>query len=91
MQVAKPDGNLICFTAADPAVLNVFHLSDLMRKRGWFIQIQLTYEDSPANIHISVTPNAARTAPKVMLLHAAWGGKKGRLPEACQASKQTKI
>ncbi len=34
--------------------LNVFHVIDEMKDRGWYIQPQLSFQNSPKNFHISV-------------------------------------
>ncbi|MFW5874681.1 MAG: aspartate aminotransferase family protein, partial [bacterium] len=34
--------------------VNIFHIIDEMRARGWYIQPSFSYENTPANIHLSV-------------------------------------
>ncbi|NOY90510.1 MAG: aspartate aminotransferase family protein [Deltaproteobacteria bacterium] len=51
--LAQPEMSLISFVADD---VNLFQLADLMRARGWYVQPQLSFEDYPANIHLSVDP-----------------------------------
>lgn len=60
---AEPDANLISFTSTE---VNLFSLCDIMKKKGWYIQAQLSFRDSPANVHISVNPQAATTAPAML-------------------------
>lgn len=54
--VAEPESNLLAFTAD---AVSVFHIADEMRARGWYVQPQLGFGGSPANIHLSVGPNNA--------------------------------
>lgn len=62
--VAEPESSLLCI-GSDTA--DVFHVADLMKDRGWYIQPQLAFQSSPANIHISVNPQAAATADKFLM------------------------
>lgn len=55
--LGEPDMNLVAFASDD---INVFHLADEMKVRGWYVQPQLRYEDSPENIHLSVNPACAK-------------------------------
>lgn len=50
--LGRPDSTLIAFTSD---TVNVFHIIDEMKVRGWYVQPQLSYPGSPANIHLSVT------------------------------------
>lgn len=52
--LATPEMNLLAFTSD---AVNVFHIIDEMKELGWYIQPQLGYGDSRANIHLSVNPN----------------------------------
>lgn len=36
--------------------VDVLHVADEMRERGWYVQPQLTYAGLPANLHLTVTP-----------------------------------
>ena len=49
--------NLIAF-ASD--TVSVFHIADEMKQRNWFVQPQLAYGCSPANIHLSINPASAK-------------------------------
>ncbi|MBI2568009.1 MAG: aspartate aminotransferase family protein [Candidatus Schekmanbacteria bacterium] len=51
---AQPDGNLLAF-ASD--TVSVFHIADEMTERGWHVQPQLAFAESPATIHLSVNPS----------------------------------
>ncbi|MFW6080535.1 MAG: pyridoxal phosphate-dependent decarboxylase family protein, partial [Desulfosalsimonas sp.] len=46
-----PEMTLISFSSVQ---VNVFHIIDEMRTRGWYIQPSFSYEDIPANIHVSI-------------------------------------
>jgi glutamate/tyrosine decarboxylase-like PLP-dependent enzyme len=50
--LTRPDMCLISFTADD---VNVFHIIDEMNQRGWYIQPSLSFDNSPAHIHLSVS------------------------------------
>ena len=57
--MGEPEMNLIAFTSDE---VNVFHIIDEMKVRGWTIQPQLQHENSQQNIHLSVNPaNAPHT------------------------------
>ncbi|PKK12533.1 aspartate aminotransferase family protein [Thermomonospora sp. CIF 1] len=51
--LGSPDAALVAI-AADPP-LDVFVLADQARRRGWFLQPQLSYAGIPANIHLTLT------------------------------------
>ena len=51
--VAKPDMNLVAFTSD---TVNVFHIIDEMKARGWYVQPQLGFQSSKENIHLSINP-----------------------------------
>ncbi len=44
----------MCLAAFTSDAVNLFEVVDEMRNRGWYIQPQLTYGASPANIHLSI-------------------------------------
>ena len=50
--LAHPDMTLIAFTSD---AFPVFHLPDLMKKRGWYIQPQLGFGVHRENVHLSIT------------------------------------
>jgi len=50
--LARPDMCLISFTSDE---VNVFHIIDEMNQRGWYIQPSLSFDNSPAHIHLSVS------------------------------------
>jgi len=45
----------MCLVAFRSESVNLFHVVDLMRERGWYIQAQLAHGASPANIHLSIS------------------------------------
>jgi glutamate/tyrosine decarboxylase-like PLP-dependent enzyme len=51
--LGEPDMNLVAFTAEG---VGIFHVADEMKARGWYVQPQLSFGGSPANIHLSVNP-----------------------------------
>lgn len=53
----RPEMSLLCVTS-DTA--NVFHIIDEMKVRGWYIQPQLSFRNSQANIHISINASNVR-------------------------------
>ena len=55
--LGRPQMNLIAFTSD---TVNVFHIIDEMKLRGWYIQPQLGFRGSKENIHLSVNPASAR-------------------------------
>ncbi|MDP9862340.1 MULTISPECIES: pyridoxal phosphate-dependent decarboxylase family protein [Streptosporangium] len=50
--LGDPDSALVAFGSEE---VDVFVLSDEARRRGWFLQPQLSYAGIPANIHVTVT------------------------------------
>ncbi|GAA3042579.1 aspartate aminotransferase family protein [Streptosporangium longisporum] len=50
--LGDPDSALVAFGSDE---VDVFVLSDEARRRGWFLQPQLSYAGIPANIHVTVT------------------------------------
>jgi glutamate/tyrosine decarboxylase-like PLP-dependent enzyme len=55
--LVRPDMNLLAFTSDE---MNVFHLVDEMKERGWYVQPQLAFPGSKENIHLSVNPASVR-------------------------------
>ena len=55
--LGQPEMNLIAFTSDE---VNVFHVVDEMKARGWYVQPQLGYLGSKENIHLSVNPANVR-------------------------------
>jgi len=55
--LGRPQMNLVAFTSD---TVNVFHVIDEMKARGWYIQPQLGFRGSKENIHLSVNPACAK-------------------------------
>ncbi len=51
--LGDPDSNLVAFSSE---TISVFHLADEMKQRGWYVQPQLGFRGSRANIHLSINP-----------------------------------
>ncbi len=49
--MAQPQMSLVAFTSDS---INVFHIIDEMNARGWYIQPALSFDNSPAHIHLSI-------------------------------------
>ena len=56
--LGRPEFCLTCF-ASD--TVNVFHVADEMKLRGWFIQPQLAFDCSPKNVHVSINAKSLET------------------------------
>ncbi|HEX6197242.1 MAG TPA: aminotransferase class V-fold PLP-dependent enzyme [Jiangellaceae bacterium] len=59
--LGAPQSSLLT-VASDDSTLDVFVVADEIRSAGWFLQPQLAYEKSPANLHLTVT--AAMATPE---------------------------
>ncbi len=55
--LGEPDINLVAFSSE---TISVFHLADEMKQRGWYIQPQLGFHGSRANIHLSINPHCVQ-------------------------------
>ena len=56
--LGEPEMSLVAIVAtedADGRVPDLFVLADEMKRRDWYVQPQLTYGSSPANIHLTAT------------------------------------
>ena len=49
--LARPQMSLVAITSD---TINVFHIIDEMNARGWYIQPALSFDNSPAHIHLSI-------------------------------------
>ncbi|MBS3733171.1 MAG: aminotransferase class V-fold PLP-dependent enzyme [Desulfobacterales bacterium] len=57
--LGRPEMTLLSFSSDQ---VNIFHIIDEMRIRGWYIQPSFSYDNTPANIHLSVNlSNAGQT------------------------------
>ncbi|MGC9324168.1 MAG: pyridoxal phosphate-dependent decarboxylase family protein [Desulfomonilia bacterium] len=61
--MARPDLCMFSFTSD---AIDVFHIIDEMKVRGWYIQPQLTFENSRKNIHISINESNADLAEEFL-------------------------
>jgi sphinganine-1-phosphate aldolase len=61
--LGRPDMNLVAFTTDSP---DVFHIIDEMKERNWYVQPQLSFGCSPANIHLSVNPESVRWVDEML-------------------------
>ena len=61
--LGEPDLSLIAFTSDE---FNIFTVVDLMKERGWYIQPQLAYGSSPANIHLTVTATSLERVDELL-------------------------
>jgi sphinganine-1-phosphate aldolase len=50
--LGTPEMTLVAFTSDE---FHVFHIPDLMKKRGWYVQPQLGYAGHRENVHLSIT------------------------------------
>ncbi len=74
--LGEPEMTLVAFASEE---LSVFQLCDAMKKRGWYIQPQLAYGSSPANVHLSIQPgNVQWTEALLSDLRAAVEELRGR-------------
>ncbi|MEO1266571.1 MAG: aspartate aminotransferase family protein [Myxococcota bacterium] len=56
--MGNPDMNLVAVSSDE---VNIFHVADEMKQRGWFVQPQLAFGDHKENIHLSINPKALDT------------------------------
>jgi glutamate/tyrosine decarboxylase-like PLP-dependent enzyme len=52
--LARPEMSLLAIASDE---VNVFHVTDEMKVRGWYVQAQLGYGTSKENIHLTVAPS----------------------------------
>ena len=82
--LGRPEMNLVAFTSD---TVNVFHVIDEMKERGWYVQPQLAYDGSKENIHLSINPASVRWVDDLLAdlracVDKARGMKSGELGEA---------
>jgi glutamate/tyrosine decarboxylase-like PLP-dependent enzyme len=51
--IGRSDMNHVAFGSD---TIPVFRLADALNQRGWYVQVQLGYRSSPANIHLCINP-----------------------------------
>jgi sphinganine-1-phosphate aldolase len=61
--LGRPEMNHVAI-ASDTVPL--FRLAEAINSRGWFMQVQLSYASSPANIHLCINPVNLPTIDKLM-------------------------
>lgn len=61
--LGRPDSSLIAFTSE---TVDVFHLVDEMKIRGWYVQPQLSFDNSPANVHLTVSGVSDRRVDRML-------------------------
>lgn len=67
--LTQPEMSLIAFTSEG---VSPFHVVDEMKERGWYVQAQLSFQGSPASIHLTVAPaNAGQEAALIEDLRAS--------------------
>ena len=49
--LVRPEMTLLSFSSK---TVNIFHIIDEMNAKGWYIQPSLSYDNVPANIHLSI-------------------------------------
>jgi len=55
--------NMCMFSfASTTEKINVYHLADVLKKKGWFLQPQFKRANSPANLHISMNRSTVHQA-----------------------------
>ncbi|MEH3032579.1 MAG: aminotransferase class V-fold PLP-dependent enzyme [Aeromicrobium erythreum] len=62
--VAAPDSTLVAI--ATDGACDVFTLSDLMLARGWYVQPQMSFDGSPATLHVSLSAATASAVPELL-------------------------
>lgn len=82
--MAEPESCLIAFTSDQ---FPVFPIVDTMRQRGWFVQPQLGYMGSKANIHLSIDQSTVDIADRFLpdlaqSIELARGSNAAILPDA---------
>jgi sphinganine-1-phosphate aldolase len=51
--LGRSDMNHVAFGSS---TVPIFRLAEALNRRGWYVQVQLGYRSSPANIHLSINP-----------------------------------
>jgi hypothetical protein len=70
--LGDPVSTLLALTSSD---VDLFGLADQMRTRGWYVQPQFAFQNSPTNLHLTVTAaNYGNTAGFLADLRSAMAG-----------------
>lgn len=67
--LGEPEMSLVAFVAsprADGSSPDLFVLADEMKHRGWYVQPQLRYGSSPANIHLTATATSLERVDELL-------------------------
>lgn len=76
--LGPPDASLLAMASTDPG-LDPFVLADETRQRGWYLQPQPAWGDSPANVHLTVTAAVAdEERIEALLAEIAAGAERAR-------------
>jgi len=65
--LGNPALSLIAFSSDE---IDLFHVADQLKTRGWYVQPQLAYENSPVSLHLTIAP---QNLPQVEALIADLG------------------
>lgn len=61
--LGEPCAGLLALAGTD---VDVLHVADEMRARGWFVQAQLSYAGLPPNLHLTITPATLAVVPDLL-------------------------
>lgn len=64
--LAKPDSTLLAFALEGEPGFDLFTVADEMRARGWLVQPQFAFGDSPVNLHLTVTAANRGSEPEFL-------------------------
>eukprot|EP00659_Diplonema_papillatum_P011189 gene11189-17207_t len=66
--VGDPKASLISFRLSDDAVgtLNIYNIVECMKKKGWTIQAQMSFDYLAPSMHVSVNPQMKNNAKKFL-------------------------
>jgi glutamate/tyrosine decarboxylase-like PLP-dependent enzyme len=59
--LGEPNMCMFCFASTTDKI-NVYHLADVLKKKGWYLQPQFKRANSPANLHISMNRSTVHQA-----------------------------
>lgn len=61
--LGKPDMCMFSFTSDS---INLFHVADEMKKRGWYLQPQFSIDRSPYSLHVTVNHSSVRFTEELL-------------------------
>lgn len=86
--LGDPEMTLLSFSSEE---INIFHVIDEMRIRGWYIQPSFSFQGVPANIHLSINlSNAGREDGFIADLQTSVEAA-GKLPSGALAAEVKKM